>query len=130
MLDQNGGPYHDRTAKTEGELLETKDDGCFAPILYDTVKNELIVTPIYYYIGHFSKYIRRGAKRVATTKHSKYLYTCAFINPDGSRVCVILNTADTELYATIHYKEWRDKRMIYVMSDMHGSCIKNGLFKE
>lgn len=104
LLDQKGGPYHDRTAKTEGGLLEAKDDGCFAPILYDTSENELIVTPIYYYIGHFSKYIRRGAKRVATTKHSKYLYVCAFVNPDGSKVCVILNTADTELYSTLRYR--------------------------
>lgn len=110
MLDQNGGPYHNRTAKTEGELRENKEDGCYAPILYDTEKEELVVTPIYYYIGHFSKYVMRGAKRIATTKHHRLLYTCAFENPDGSKVCVIINTADVELYATLRY---------------NGGCTKN-----
>ena len=66
LLDQNGGPYHNRTAKTESDLFENKEDGCYAPILYDTDKNELVVTPIYYYIGHFSKFVKRGAVRVAT----------------------------------------------------------------
>ena len=104
LLDQKGGPYHDRTEKTAGGLSEARDDGCFAPILYDTSENKLIVTPVYYYIGHFSKYIKRGAKRIATTKHSRYLYACAFVNPDNSRVCIIINTADTKLYATLRYK--------------------------
>jgi len=103
LLDQNGGTYHNRNAKTEGDLFENKEDGCFAPILYDTDKRELIVTPIYYYIGHFSKYVKRGAKRVATTKHTKDLYTCAFVNPDGGKVCIIINCSDKEQYATLRY---------------------------
>lgn len=103
LLDQNGGPYHNRTEQTEGELFENKNDGCYAPILYDTDKKELVVTPIYYYIGHFSKYVKRGAKRIATTKHHKDLYTCAFVNPDGSNVCVVINTSDKEQYATLRY---------------------------
>ncbi|MBE6727847.1 MAG: glucosylceramidase [Ruminococcaceae bacterium] len=110
MLNQNGGPFHNRNAKTEGELRENKEDGCYAPILYDTEKQELQVTPIYYYIGHFSKYVMRGAKRVATTKHHKDLYTCAFVNPDGSKVCVVINTSDKELYANLRY---------------NGGCTKN-----
>ncbi len=104
LLDQNGGPYHNRTAKTAGDLFENKEDGCYAPILYDTDKKELIVTPIYYYIGHFSKYVKRGAVRVATTKHSKDLYTCAFINPDGGKVCVVINTSEKEQFAILRYE--------------------------
>ena len=103
LLDQKGGPYHNRTKKTEGNLFENKEDGCYAPILYDTDKNEIIITPIYYYIGHFSKFVERGAVRIATTKHSKDLYTCAFINPDGGKVCIIINTSDKEQYATLRY---------------------------
>lgn len=110
LLDQNGGPYHNRTAKTNEALFENKNDGCYAPVLYDTEQKKLIVTPIYYYIGHFSKYIKRGAKRIATTKHHKDLYTCAFVNPDGDKVCVIINTSDKEQYATLRY---------------NGGCTKN-----
>lgn len=103
LLDQDGGPYHNRSAQTEGELFENKNDGCYAPILYDTESEKLIVTPIYYYIGHFSKFVKRGAKRIATTKHSRELYTCAFVNPDGEKVCIIINTSDNEVYATLRY---------------------------
>lgn len=110
LLDQNGGPYHNRTQKTEGNLFENKEDGCYAPILYDTDRGELVVTPIYHYIGHFSRYVQRGARRVATTKHSRELYTCAFVNPDGSRVCVMINTSDKPQFATLRY---------------HGGCTKN-----
>ena len=103
MLDQNGGPYHNRTEQTERELFENKNDGCYAPILYDTDKKEFVVTPIYYYIGHFSKYVKRGAKRVATTKHHKDLYTCAFTNPDGGKVCIVINSSDEEQYAILRH---------------------------
>lgn len=103
LLDQHGGPYHNRTEKTEGDLFENKEDGCYAPILYNTETNELVVTPIYYYIGHFSKYIERGAVRLATTKHHRDLYATAFENPDGGKVLVVINTSDKEQYATLRY---------------------------
>ena len=103
LLDQNGGPYHNRTSKTQEDLFEVKDVGCYAPILYNTVLKELIVTPIYYYIGHFSKYIKRGAKRIGITKHTKDLYACAFVNPDGEKVCIIINISDNIVPANIRY---------------------------
>ncbi len=65
---------------------------------------------IYYYMGHFSKYVQRGAKRVATTKHNRNLYTCGFENPDGGKVCVVINAGDKEQYATLRY---------------NGTCTKN-----
>ncbi len=105
LLDQNGGPYHNRTEKTDETLFEDRQVGCYAPILYDTENNKLTVTPIYYYIGHFSKYIRRGAIRVATTKHSRELFTCAFVNPDGQKVCVIVNTSNEQKYAILRYND-------------------------
>lgn len=103
LLDRNGGPYHNRTAKTKGDLFENKEDGCYAPIIYDTDNKKLIITPIYYYIGHFSKFVKRGAVRVATTKHSKDLYTCAFVNPDGGRVCLVINTSNKKISANLRY---------------------------
>ena len=98
-------PYHNRTAKTEGELFENKEDGCYAPILYDTDKKELVVTPIYYYIGHFSKFVKRGAIRIATTKYTKDLYTCAFVNPEGEKVCIIINISDKQQRAILRYND-------------------------
>ena len=53
LLDETGGPNH-------------VNNLCFAPVHADTRTGELIFTPSYYYIGHFSKFIRPNAKRVST----------------------------------------------------------------
>jgi glucosylceramidase len=73
---------------------------CFAPIHADTKKDELIYTPSYYYIGHFSKFIQLGAKRISTTTSRTTIESTSFENPDGSIVTIIMN-ASTE---PIHYK--------------------------
>ncbi len=108
LLDLSGGPYHNRFAKATtgaGIVYEDKSKGCYAPVLFDADKQELVYTPIYYYIGHFSKYVQKGAVRVATTKYSRHLYTCAFQNPDGSLVLVMINCSDMELPATVRHEE-------------------------
>ncbi len=108
MLDENGGPYHNRTAKpvvVAGKVLENKSGGCYAPIIYDTEKGEMILTSTYYYIGHFSRFIERGAKRVECTKYTDDLIVSAFVNPDGTRVAVIMNKADIEMPAIIRNNE-------------------------
>jgi glucosylceramidase len=62
LLDQNGGPNH-------------VGNFCFAPLHADTVTDELIYTPSYYYIGHFSKFIRPNAKRISSvSSRSQYLH--------------------------------------------------------
>lgn len=99
LLSENGGPYHNRTADSvsvAGQIFESKNGGCYAPVLFEHRSNKLIYTPIYYYIGHFSKYVKRGAKRIATTRYMDDFYTCAFKNPDHSIVVVILNPTDED----------------------------------
>ena len=78
LLDQNGGPNH-------------VGNFCFAPIHADTRTNELIYTPSYYYIGHFSKFIRPNAKRVSTTVSRSSLISTSFINSNGKMVTVVMN---------------------------------------
>ena len=84
LLDQNGGPNH-------------VDNYCFAPIHGDTDKGELIYTPTYYYIGHFSKFIRPGAKRMSTVSSRSHLLSTSFLNEDGSLVNVIMNQSDNDI---------------------------------
>lgn len=99
MLDTNGGPYHNRLrAGTSAIKLEYTENGagCYAPIMCNEKEGTFDCTPMYYYIGHFSRYIKRGAKRIATTKYSKDIYTTAFLNPDGEKIVCVINCADTE----------------------------------
>ena len=81
LLDETGGPNH-------------VGNFCFAPIIADTKAGRLLYTNAYYYIGHFSKFIRPGAKRVAATANRDALQTTAFRNPDGSVAVVVLNQTD------------------------------------
>ena len=81
LLDETGGPNH------VGNL-------CFAPVHGDTDTGELTFTNSYYYIGHFSKFIRPGAKRIISASSSNALLTTAFINTDGSVIIVVMNQSD------------------------------------
>lgn len=78
LLDQKGGPNH-------------VGNFCFAPIHADTDSGELIYTPSYYYIGHFSKFIRVDAKRVSTSVSRSSLLSTSFLNVDGKMVTIVMN---------------------------------------
>ncbi|HEX8507769.1 MAG TPA: glycoside hydrolase family 30 protein [Hymenobacter sp.] len=84
LLDETGGPNH-------------VGNFCFAPIIADTKAGQLIYTNAYYYIGHFSKFIRPGAKRIATASNRDALQTTAFRNADGSVAVVVMNQTDKPL---------------------------------
>ncbi len=81
LLDENGGPNH-------------VGNFCFAPIHADTKTGELIYTPSYYYIGHFSKFIVPYARRISTSSSISFLQSTTFQNPDGSMVTVVMNDTD------------------------------------
>jgi glucosylceramidase len=81
LLDETGGPNHVKNF-------------CFAPVHADTRTGELIYTNAYYYIGHFSKFIEPGARRIASASSRSQLLTTAFLNPNGQRVVVVLNTSE------------------------------------
>lgn len=84
LLDETGGPNH------VGNL-------CFAPVHADTKTGKLIFTNSYFYIGHFSKFISPGAKRVACSSNRDKLEATAFVNPEGKLVVVVLNQSDERM---------------------------------
>jgi glucosylceramidase len=81
LLDEHGGPNH-------------AGNFCFAPVHADTRTGQLIYTNAYYYIGHFSKFVKPGAKRIAVSTNRPALQSTGFLNPDGSIVVIIMNTTD------------------------------------
>ena len=104
VLNSYGGPFHNRFKPgTDAVDIEydVHDGGCYSPIMFDENTGKFELTPIYYYMGHFSKFINRGAVRVATTKYTSELYICAFENPDGTKVAVIMNTSDSKTDAVL-----------------------------
>jgi glucosylceramidase len=81
LLDEKGGPNH-------------AGNFCFAPVHADTRTGELTFTPSFWYLGHFSKFIRPGARRVEASSSRSSLMTTAFSNPDGSLATVVMNQTD------------------------------------
>lgn len=84
LLDEKGGPNH-------------VGNFCFAPVHANTEKGELIYTNSYYYIGHFSKFIRPGAKRIGSAASRSQLLTTSFINKDGKIAVIVMNQSDKPL---------------------------------
>jgi glucosylceramidase len=67
-----------------------------APVLINPVTDEVIYTPLYYLLSHFSKFIRPGAHRVDITSPSLpggVIFTAAQ-NPDGTIAVVVFNDND------------------------------------
>lgn len=84
LLDENGGPNH-------------VGNFCFAPIHGNIKTGELIYTPSYYFIGHFSKFIGENAKKISSISSRSQLLTTSFLNPDGKVVTIVMNQSDSKI---------------------------------
>src|SRR5438105_5732747 len=85
LLDETGGPNH-------------VNNFCFAPVHADTKTGELTYTNSYYYLGHFSKFVRPGAKRIASSPSRSPLLSAAFMNTDGRVAVVVMNKSDQQIF--------------------------------
>lgn len=75
-----------------------------APVLINPHTDEVIYTPLYYLLSHFSKFIRPGAKRIGLEgDDTDGLISTAAMNPDGSIALVVYNasTEATQLEITL-----------------------------
>ena len=63
----------------------------------NTQTNELIYTPSYFYIGHFSKFIRPKSKRISTSVSRSTIESTSFQNPDGKIVTVVMNKTNQNI---------------------------------
>ena len=102
LLDETGGPNH-------------VGNFCFAPIHADTKKGQLIFTNEYYYIGHFSKFIKPGAKRIISSASRSNLLTTAFKNPDGTVAVIVLNQSNE----AVNYLLWINGQAAEVLALPH-----------
>ena len=84
LLDETGGPNH-------------VGNFCFAPVHANTKTGQLIYTNSYYYIGHFSKFVHPGAKRIISSSSRSQLLTTAFINTDGKVAVIVMNQSSLKI---------------------------------
>ena len=84
VLDETGGPNH-------------VGNFCSAPVLADTRTGEALYQSSYYYVGHFSRFIRPGARRLGCASTLDALEATAFLNADGIVAVVTLNRSGQPL---------------------------------
>jgi len=82
-LDENSGPTNGGCMDCRG-VVTVRTDGTYEP------------TIDYYSLGHLSRFVRKGAVRIASTDlAAQNLDNVVFKNPDGSKVLVLMNNHDT-----------------------------------
>jgi glucosylceramidase len=102
LVDEQGGPNH-------------VGNFCIAPLIGNTKTGELIYMNSFYYIGHFSKFVVPGARRVVSSSNNDRLLSTAFVNPDGTIVVVVLNRSNRD----IDFKAWVNGMATQTKSPAH-----------
>ena len=97
LLDSKGGPSHKRNY-------------CNSVVMLNSDGSDYNKSLSYYFIGHFSKFIKPGAVRVAYSKYIGDIYVTAFKNPDGKLIVVVYNGSwnNTEFNMCIGKKRIKD----------------------
>ncbi len=102
ILDETGGPNH------VGNL-------CMAPIICDTKTGKLTYMNSFYYLGHFSRFIRPGARRIVCSSNTDDLLATAALNPDGKVAVVVMNPSEK----SIEFHTWIENRSYKTTSPAH-----------
>lgn len=79
VLDTNHGPTNGGCTTCTGFVTVNQSTGGVS------------YTSTFYTMGHISKFVTPGAKRIASTGYSQGLYNVAFKNADGSKALVVYN---------------------------------------
>lgn len=80
VLNEQGGPNH-------------VGNYCDAPIIVDTTNDTVHYNSSYYYIGHFSRFIKKGAKRIDVSSSLSNISIVAF-KQDRNIIVVLLNESE------------------------------------
>lgn len=102
ILDERGGPNH-------------VGNFCMAPIICNTKTGELTYMNSFYYLGHFSKFLRPGAKRIICSSNHDDLLATAFLNPDGKIAVVVMNQTEKD----IEFHTWIENQAVKTNSPAH-----------
>jgi len=66
--------------------------GVGGAMIIDSKTKAISYSGMFWALGHYSKFVRRGARRIDSQSPAEQLDHCAFENPDGSLVAVVTNS--------------------------------------
>ena len=91
ILDETGGPW------AVSPIHGNPDPNVQHPVLIiNKTTHEITYTGTYYYLAHFSKFVRPGAVRVQTSGKSAGVRVMAFRTPEKGHVAELLNSGERE----------------------------------
>ncbi|XP_022106205.1 glucosylceramidase-like [Acanthaster planci] len=113
-LNMQGGP---NWAKNEVD----------SPIIVDADNDVFYKQPMFYHMGHFSKFVPAGSVRIGlhNSNSTSSLDTIAFKRPDGALAAVLLNRGDTDAPFSMH----DINKVGYFNSSIPAHTIKTYLWK-
>jgi glucosylceramidase len=106
ILDEKGGPW------SVSEIHGNPDPNIQHPVvIIDRHSKKVTYTGLYYYLAHFSKFVRPGAIRIKTIGSDDGVRVMAFKAPDGKIVAELMNSKreDVEVGVTFHDRVLRLK---------------------
>ncbi|XP_071528318.1 LOW QUALITY PROTEIN: lysosomal acid glucosylceramidase-like [Panulirus ornatus] len=96
-LDTSGGP------SWAGNRVDS-------PIIINATADEFYKQPMFYVMGHFSKFVAPGStvvpSRMLEPEHQD-IHTAAFLHPDGPTVLVLLNTGEAAMEVSVQIESGR-----------------------
>jgi len=99
ILDEKGGPW------AVSPIHGNPDPNIQHPVVIINRKTKQVTyTGLYYYLTHFSRFVRPGAVRVQTTGSAKGVRVISFRTPDGGIVSELMNSSkeDTAINLVFH----------------------------
>jgi glucosylceramidase len=98
LLDQQGGPNHvgnycDAPIIASALASQPASPAVRADSGADTTAGTVHVQPPYYYMGHLSRFLTPGSRRVGLAGN---LHATAVLRPDGQVAVVVQNMGDSE----------------------------------
>jgi O-glycosyl hydrolase len=101
ILDEHGGPYLLSEVHRDGP-----DNYQHPVVIVNRTSKQVTYTALYYYLAHFSRFVRPGAYRIQTSGHQKGIRVIAFEDLDGNIVTQVLNSNSAPLQTSLR---WRDR---------------------
>ncbi len=89
ILDQDGGPW-----LVSPEHGDPEPNQQHPVVIIDRNTKKVTYTGLYFYLTHFSKFIKPGAYRINCAGGSSSLNFAGFLNTDGSIILNVINNGD------------------------------------
>jgi len=100
ILDEKGGPW-----LISPVHRDTDGNQQHPVVIIDRQKKQVTYTGLYYYLAHFSKFVRPGAVRVGASGAAGKVRCVAFKAKNGDMIAEVLNSARQTASVSLNWRE-------------------------